>query len=121
MTTTATEVSPRRLAINRLKAAKPLDGAAVDRFLDGREAPIVEGSRCTFLWRGEADEAWVCQRIVGLPDRIPMRRLRGTDLWWVVLELPEGSRVEYQLEVTRGTWTERINDPLNPHLSLIHI
>ena len=32
-----------------------------------------------------------------------------------MLELPEGSRVEYQLEVRRGEHTERFNDPLNPH------
>jgi hypothetical protein len=72
--------SQGRLAINRLKAVKPLDGAAVDRFVGRHQVPVVEGARCTFLWRGEADEAWICQRIVGLPDRIPMRRLRGTDL-----------------------------------------
>ena len=74
---------------------------------------MVEGDRCTFLWRGEADEAWVCQRIVGLPDRIPMRRVHGTDLWYLVLELPEGSRVEYQIEIRRGEHYERFNDPLN--------
>ena len=29
---------------------------AVDRFLARHEVPIVEDGRCTFLWRGEADE-----------------------------------------------------------------
>ena len=38
-----------------------------------------------------------------------------TDLWYLVLELPEGSRVEYQIEVRRGEHYERFNDPLNPH------
>ena len=70
-------VSPRRLAINRLKDRKPLDAAAVDRFLARHEVPIVEGSRCTFLFRGEADEVFVVQRIVGLPELLPLRRLRG--------------------------------------------
>jgi enterochelin esterase family protein len=79
--------------------------------------PIVEGPRCTFLYRGEADEVSVVHRIFGLPGPVPMRRLHGTDLWYVVLELPEGSRVEYQLEVTRGGNRERINDPLNPRIS----
>jgi enterochelin esterase family protein len=46
-----------------------------------------------------------------------MRRLHGTDLWYVVLELPAGSRVEYQLEVARGGERERVNDPLNPRLA----
>ena len=110
-------VSDSRLAINRLKATKPLDAGAVDTFLDGRETPVVEGAHCTFLWRGDADEAWVCQRIVGLPDRLPMRRIRGTDLWYVGLDLPEGSRVEYQIEIRRGEHYERFNDPRNSKLS----
>jgi enterochelin esterase family protein len=106
-----------RLAINRLKAEKGLDVEAVDRFVHAAEVPIIEGSHCTFLWRGEADEAWVCQRIVGLPDRIPMRRLHSTDLWYAVLELPSGSRVEYQIEIRRGETYERFSDPLNPRFS----
>ncbi len=89
----------------------------IDHFLESNTIPIVEGARCTFLFRGDADEVWVCQRIVGLPNRIPMRRLRGTSLWYLVLELPEGSRVEYQIELRRGDHYERFNDPLNPQLS----
>jgi len=108
---------PRRLAINRLKDRKPLDAAAIDRFLARHEVPIVEGSRCTFLFRGEADEVFVVQRIVGLPEHLPMRRLGDTDLWYLVLDLPEGSRVNYQLEIRRGDQVERTNDPLNEKLS----
>jgi enterochelin esterase family protein len=117
MTATQTQAGPGRLAINRLQSTRPLDAAAVERFLEGRDAPLVEGLWCTFLWRGEADEAWICQRIVGLPDRIPLRRLGGTELWYLPLELPEGSRVEYQIEVRRGEQYERFNDPLNERLS----
>ena len=109
--------STRRLAINRLKERGPLDAAAVDRFLARHAVPIVEGARCTFLFRGEVDAVNLVHRVLGLPDRLPLRRLRGTDLWSVVLELPEGSRVEYQLEVRRGEHVERFNDPLNPHRS----
>jgi enterochelin esterase-like enzyme len=79
--------------------------------------PIIEGSRATFLYRGEADEVFVVHRTFGLPDHLPLRRLRGTDLWYAVLELPDGSRIEYQLEVARGGRRERFNDPLNPHLA----
>jgi hypothetical protein len=107
----------RKLAINRLRERRPLDSGTVDRFLTRYEVPIVEGPRCTFLYRGEADEVFLIHRIVGLPDRMPLRRLRGTDLWYVVLELPEGSRVEYQLEVARGGERSRFNDPLNPRIA----
>jgi enterochelin esterase-like enzyme len=112
-----TTVVRRKLAINRLRERGPLDPAAVDRFLARNEVPIVEGARCTFLYRGEADEIHLVHRIFGLPERIPLRRIRGTGLWYLVIELPEGSRVEYQLEVSRDGHSERINDPLNPHLA----
>jgi enterochelin esterase-like enzyme len=112
-----TGAATRKLAINRLKERAPVDAAAIDRFVARHEIPIVEGSRCTFLYRGEADEVFLVQRIVGLPDRMPMRRLWGSDLWYLVLELPPGSRVEYQIEVRRGDHQERFNDPLNPKVS----
>jgi enterochelin esterase-like enzyme len=54
---------------------------------------------------------------VELPERLALRRLAHTDLWYLVLELPEGSRVEYQLEVVRGEHQERVNDPLNPRVA----
>jgi enterochelin esterase family protein len=107
----------RKLAINRLRERRPLDSTAVDRFLARNQVPIVEGARCTFLFRGEADEVFMVHRIFGLPDHLPLRRLHGTDLWYAVIELPEGSRVEYQLELVRGGHRERINDPLNPHVA----
>ena len=66
-----------RLRDQPAEGPEPLDRLAVDRFLARHEVPIVEGARCTFLWRGEADEVQLVQRIVGLPDRIPLRRLRG--------------------------------------------
>jgi enterochelin esterase-like enzyme len=106
-----------RLAINQLRQQDPIDEAAVDRFLASHEVPIVEGRHCTFLFRGEADEVHLAQRILGLPNRLPMRQIPATTLWYIVLKVPEGSRVNYQLEVRRGHHTERFNDPLNPKLS----
>lgn len=67
-----------KLAINRLLDRKPLDGPAVDRFLErlvtGGGAPIIEGSRATFLWRGHADEVAVRHRVVGLADPLVLDR-----------------------------------------------
>ena len=113
----AVAASGRKLAINRLRERRPLDAGAVDRFLARNQVPIVEGPRCTFVFRGEADEVFVVHRIFGLPGPVPMRLLRGTDLWYVVLELPEGSRVEYQLEAVHGGQRSRFNDPLNARLA----
>ena len=117
MTTVSRPGVRRKLAINRLRDRRPVEAAAVDRFLARHQVPIVEGARCTFLYRGEADEVFLTHRIFGLPDHLALRRLHGTDLWDAVLELPDGSRVEYQLEVVRGGHRMRINDPLNPRLA----
>lgn len=107
-----------RLAVNRLSERLSADGvdaaAAVDRFLGKHGSPIVEGERATFLWRGEADEVGVRHRVVGLPDPLELQRISSTDLWAATTVLPEGSRVEYQLEVRRGDHVDRFNDPLNP-------
>ena len=106
-----------RLAINQLQQQGLVDEANVDDFLAGRQIPIVEGRHCTFLFRGEADEVYLAQRIVGLPSRMPMRRVAATTLWYVVLKVPERSRINYQIEVKRGEHVERFNDPLNSKLS----
>jgi len=89
----------------------------VDTFLDEHAFPLVEGASVTFVFRGEADDVRLRHWVFGLPSSVPLRRLGGTDLWYHVLELPEGSRVEYKLEVTRGRDTRWIEDPLNPHLA----
>ncbi len=102
------------LAINKFLRQRPVD---VDRFLTEHDVPIVEGRYCTFLYRGGADEVRLVQRIVGLPDRLPMRRVPDTDLWYVVPGVPEGSRLDYQFQVRRGDHVERLNDPRNPRRS----
>jgi enterochelin esterase-like enzyme len=108
----------RKLAINRLIARHPLDKQIIDRFVERHGAPIVEGDRATFLWRGEADEVMVRHRVVGLRDPLPLRRIRDTDLWYVTIEMPELSRVEYQFELVRGDRREEfVNDPLNHKLA----
>ncbi len=115
---TTTAPRSRKLAINRLRQRPNLDGAAIDRFLARHTFPIVEGSRCTFVVRGEFDEVMVRHRVVGLPEPLHLRRVAGTDLWYVVIELPERSRIEYQLELVRGDERqEHVNDPLNPRVA----
>jgi enterochelin esterase family protein len=105
------------MAVNRLRERLPVDSAAIDRFVGRHGSPIIEGERATFLFRGEADAVTVRHRVVGLPEPLHMRRLEGTDLWAASTVLPEGSRVEYQLELRRGEHYERFNDPLNPKVA----
>ena len=119
--TAPTALVPKRrskLAINRLMDRRPLDGSAIDRFLERHQAPIVEGDRATFLWRGDANEVLVRHRVVGWMDPLPLRRIKDTDLWYATVELPHGSRVEYQFELVWGEHREQhVNDPLNQRVA----
>ncbi len=114
----------RKLAVNRLRnrltrlaaeGRSPED--TLQRFMTGHDLPLVEGLRCTFAVRVEADAVFVRHRVNGLPEDLGMRRVPGTDLWFVVVEIPPDSRVEYQFELRRGDHWERFNDPANPRLA----
>ncbi|HEY8430223.1 MAG TPA: alpha/beta hydrolase-fold protein [Sandaracinaceae bacterium] len=100
-------------AIDELLAGKP-DGAAVEAWMKDKRFPYVEGPSATFLWRGEADAVHLRHFIYGLESSVPLHRIEGTDFWWLTLEIPPGSRVEYKLEIHRGGESRWIEDPLNP-------
>jgi enterochelin esterase-like enzyme len=93
------------------------DGLDVDAFLADRSVPIVEGPEVTFLWRGEADAVRLRHFIYGLRASQSMHRIPGTDLWYVVVVVPYGSRFEYKIEIQRGEARELVTDPLNPHFA----
>ncbi|HJZ88431.1 MAG TPA: alpha/beta hydrolase-fold protein [Polyangia bacterium] len=88
---------------------------AVDALLAERSFPLVEGPNVTFVWRGEADAVNLKHWVYGLPSSQPLTRLGATDLWYLTIELPEKSRVEYKLEIVRAQNSEWIEDPLNPN------
>lgn len=101
-------------ALRRLVAGGPPDASAVQAFLDRHTFPLVEEGRCTFVYRGDVEGVALRHWIQGLPATQPFHRIDGTDLWFLVLELPEGSRVEYKLEVTENGGSSLMEDPLNP-------
>lgn len=101
----------------RISPGGRMDGAAVDRFLAEHTFPIVEGRSVTFVWRGNASEVHLRHWIYGLPSSQPFRQLSGTDLWVLVFELPERSRMEYKLEIVRGHEHQLVTDPLNEHFA----
>ena len=105
------------LAIAEMVHASAPTDEAIQAFLDHHEFPLAEGGKVTFVFRGEADEVRLRHWVYGLSSSETLHRIRGTDLWYHVLELPEKSRVEYKLEVTRGGDVQWIQDPLNPHLA----
>ncbi len=100
-----------------LARGEGLDRAAIDAFIEANHSPIVEGPSVTFLFRGEADEVNLRHATYGLPSLEPFQRVPGTDLWYALLEVPEGSRIEYKLEVIRGNRRQLIRDPMNPNFA----
>lgn len=106
----------RLLAIQALLKSGP-DKAKVDAFFAkrGRTFPIVEGPHATFVWRGEADGVTLRHWIFGLESDSSLARVPNTDLWYLTLDIPHGSRVEYKYELHRGEVNQWIEDPRNPN------
>ncbi len=110
-------LDPRGLAIGELVLGPTPSPAQIHAFLEGREVPLVDGTKVTFVFHGEADEVALRHWVYGLPAAVPLVRVPGTNLWYHTIELPEGSRVEYKYQVTIGQETRLIHDPLNDRLA----
>jgi len=104
-------------AIYELARKQQLDSASVDAFIESHAFPIVEESCVTFIYRGEADAVVLEHWIHGLPSSQPFTRMRGSDIWFLIQEVPEGSRIEYKFMVVQRGKRASILDPLNPHQS----
>ncbi len=90
---------------------------ALEAWLHGRQFPVVDGRTVTFVFRGAVDEVKLRHWIHGLPSAMPFHRVPGTDLWFLSIDLPEQSRLEYKLEVVVGDEHRLVQDPLNPNLA----
>jgi enterochelin esterase family protein len=100
------------LAIDLLKAEPP-DAAAVDRFMRDHTFPLVEGSKVTFVFRGPVEGVHLKTWVYGLDNSQPLAQVAGTDLWYLTLDIPRRSRVEYKFEIVRHGQGQWIEDPLN--------
>jgi enterochelin esterase family protein len=100
------------LAIDTLRGAHP-DSAAVEAFLHARTFPLVEGSKVTFCYLGAVEGVHLKSWVYGLPNSQPLHRLANTNLWYLTLDIPAKSRVEYKFEVVRHGQGQWIEDPLN--------
>lgn len=90
---------------------------AVDAFLARHGFPFVEGRTVTFVYRGHADSVELVHWIHGLESSMAFQRIAGTELWYLTMDLPERSRVEYKLGVRRGPHHALIRDPLNDRIA----
>lgn len=104
-------------AVQGFLAQGAIDSDKVEKFLTGRECPIVEGTTVTFVYHGAADEVRLRSWIFGLPTSQPFQRVEDSDFWHLEMELPGMSRVEYKIEKVDGENVEWIMDPLNPRVA----
>ena len=100
---------PSRLA----DAAATMAPAFLRRRLSRIGSPYRSGDTTTFVYVGAADAVRVVHFMSCFPEIAPMERIAGTEVWFVTVELPAGSRVEYRYEVTGPDRTDIIDDPLN--------
>ena len=101
--------------LDSLLSAQRLTVAAIDEFIAGHEFPLVDESGVTFVYRGEADAVSLQNWVYGLESSQSLDRVADTELWYLHIELPQGSRIEYKFDVQRNGHNEWIMDPLNPH------
>jgi enterochelin esterase family protein len=114
------------LAIEELAQTRP-SPRRIDAFIEDHEFPIVEGRQVTFVYRGPANGVVLQHWVYALAQEQPFQRLRGTDLWYLTLDLPRNSRIEYKIGLVEGgplgsygagQRLRLIQDPLNPHHAL---
>ena len=102
------------LAIEAFLAADP-NREKAEAFLKDREFPIVEGTQVTFVWYGNADGVALRHWIFGLETSSSLSRAPNTDLFYLTLEIPRMSRVEYKFEIYSHGGSTWVEDPRNPH------
>ena len=101
----------KRKAIDEL-AGSWQNADAVRAFIASHKFPLVDGSQVTFVWLGRADGVSVRHWVFGLESATTLNRIDNTDIWFLTLEIPPASRVEYKFEIHRGGRNEWVEDPL---------
>ncbi len=92
----------------------PADPAALAAHLATIDVPLSGDGRTTFLYAGPADRVALKHWMDEFPPLPAFTNVSGTDLWYLTVTLPEGSRIEYKIDVVRDGRHHLILDPLNP-------
>ena len=102
------------LAIRELEELTELSVDRIDRFIEDYDLPIVEHNSVTFVFRGNVDEVYLQHWVYGLESGPPLKRLNGSDLWVLTLDLPDHSRIEYKFGIVVKGKHRWVHDPFNP-------
>ena len=99
--------------LQEIEQAATMGPHALERLVAQTTFPRVEGRTVTFLYQGDGQEVTLQHWIHGLPPSLPFRRLRGSSVFVLQVDLPPGSRMEYKLGVMMYGRGALIRDPLN--------
>jgi enterochelin esterase family protein len=105
------------VAARQIEGLAGADADTLDAWFEGRTFPVVEGTTVTFAYRGEAESVHLRHAVYGLASSQAFRRVPGTDVWVLSIELPRQSRMEYKLLVDQGGQRRLVRDPMNPLLA----
>lgn len=100
------------LAIHELIAG-PVDDAAIDRFIKHHDFPLVEGASVTFIFRGKVASVHLQHWVFGLESSQAFTRVEGTDFWYLIIDLPKRSRIEYKFDIVVDGKRRWVHDPYN--------
>jgi len=107
------------MTATELASRLPLDPAltpeALDQLVFDRGFPLTGEGTTTFAYCGDAEAVRLVHFGVGLPADLGFERLGDSNWWLLALGLPNGTRLEYQLEVVEGGRARWLEDPLNPY------
>lgn len=105
------------LAIHELENMSDLDEAAIDNFIESHDFPLIEGSSITFIFRGAVDAVYLQHWVYGLERAQPFQRLGETDFWYLIVDLPKRSRIEYKFDIHINGTRRWVHDPFNPQIA----
>jgi enterochelin esterase family protein len=99
----------------RLDLDPALTPLVLDRLVFDRGFPLLAEGLTTFAYRGDVESVRLVHFGIGLPEDLHFERLGDSTWWMLALGLPEGTRLEYQLEICENGNHRVIEDPLNPY------
>lgn len=105
------------LAIHQLLKHAPVSDEAIDRFIEKHDFPLLEGNLVTFIFRGQVERVNLQHWVYGLESSQAFQRVEETDLWYLVLDLPDESRIEYKFDIIHQGKRRWVHDPFNPHIA----
>ena len=108
------EIPHPHSSVTRLAIDPALTADALADMVFESGFPLISEGVATFAYRGGADSVRLVHFGIGLPDNLDFERVDGSDWWLLTLGVPDGMRLEYQLEVTEWGQPRVIEDPLNP-------